>query len=130
MGIMVDSQLEIKRIHYLGVESRVTPLEKEYYILCATVLTPVLGQSLLEHGHRQGGALGANATPLESQNPFLVFEDLCDVLIMERLARVISALGKVETRSTFHFSASMSVRRMPIWKDIYVSVCDRLLHAR
>jgi hypothetical protein len=73
MGIMVDSQLEIKRIHYLGVDSRVTPLEKEYYILCATVLTPVLGHSLLEHGHRQGGCIGAH---LESQNPIHVFEGL------------------------------------------------------
>ena len=125
MGIMVDSQLEINRIHYLGVDSRVTPLQKEYYIVCATVLTPVLGQSLLEHGHRQGGALGANATPLESPNPFLVLKDLRDVLTMERFARVISALRKVETRSTFHFSTSV-----PTWKDIYVSVCYRLLHVR
>ena len=86
-------------------------LQKEYCILCATVLTPVLGQSLLEHGHRQGGALGVNVTPLESQNLVLVFEGLRDVLTMERLARVISALGKFETRSTFHFRASVSVRR-------------------
>jgi hypothetical protein len=94
-------------------------LQKEYCILCATVLTPVLGQSLLEHGHRQGGALGANAPHLESQNPFRVFVGLHDVLTMGRLVCVISARGKVDTRTTFHFSACVSVRGTPIWKGIY-----------
>ena len=76
----------------------------------------------------RGGALGANSPHLESQNPFLVFEGLHDVSTMGRLVCVISAHGKVDTRTTFHFSASVSVRGMPIWKGIYVFECDRLLH--
>jgi hypothetical protein len=42
---------------------------------------------------------------------------------MGRLVCVISAHGKVDTRTTFHFSASVSVRGTPIWKGIYAEKC-------